>query len=418
MLWVTTGFPPEISGPAVGNHDRARWFAAHGSFRVVVLAPRWPGTASTPATAEYPEVVRYPAKPWPPYRNFRVPTLAGARMVESQVRRLRPAVVLLTDIERSFLFASWRLPGRRWARRNGVPYLGYYHTDFYNFAGMYPVWRHLRDVLIRPALRRLYGSLDAAVCPSPSAARQADFLGARRSYALRFDGVDTDQFGPDRRDRQFLARLLGTDGSGPVVLSLGRLAWEKRVDLIIDAVGRLQRRPELADVRLVIAGAGADEVVAGLRRTAAGIPRPDRVHLVGPVTGTDKATLMASCDALCLASPYETFGITVTEAMASGLPVVASRSGALPDLLSHGRNSYLHVPEDAGSIADTLADALTTDRTPVVAQALEDVQHFSMHRVGADLDGFLTEIVRTRRLPDSQLEFTHGKSTVDAKGRE
>jgi hypothetical protein len=54
----------------------------------------------------------------------------------------------------------------------------------------------------------------------------------------------------------------------------------------------------------------------------------------------------------------------------------------------------------------------------VVAQALEDVQHFSMHRVGADLDGFLTEIVRTRRLPDSQLEFTHGKSTVDAKGRE
>ena len=394
VLWITTGFPPEISGPAVGNLDRARWFAGNPDMRVVILAPAWPGAeAGTGPDEQLPEVIRYPSKRWIAYRNFRVPTRRSLRFIEDTVARLRPDLILLTDVERSYAFAAWRLPGRGWATKNKVPYIGYYHTDFYNFAGMYPVWRHLRDVFIKPVLSRLYRGLDAAICPSPSAAAQARFLGAPRAYTMRFDGVDTGFYRPDRRDRHHLKRLIGIEPPGPVVLSLGRLAWEKRIDLTIDAVGRLQAREEFREASLVVAGGGDARVLAALKRRTAGVPRPEQIHFVGPITGSDKADLIASCDVLCLPSPYETFGITATEAMASGLVVLASDSGALPDYLDHGRNGYLHRQEDVHEIARLLGEILSEDQDPVRRQAIADVQRFSMETVGTTLAEFFQAVL-------------------------
>lgn len=185
MVWITTGYPPEISGTASAHEDRARWFARNGSFRVVVLAPAWEGVGSTPADDESPQVIRYPSKPWPPFPDFRAPTASAARRIEAVIAQLKPALIVHADVERAFMFATWRLLGRRWARRNNVPYLAYYHTDFYNFARTYPVWRLLRRPVIRPTMRMLYSAVDAAICPSPSAAAQAAAFGDVRCTCRR-----------------------------------------------------------------------------------------------------------------------------------------------------------------------------------------------------------------------------------------
>ncbi len=87
-----------------------------------------------------------------------------------------------------------------------------------------------------------------------------------------------------------------------------------------------------------------------------------RVHFAGPRTGGDLDTAYASADLLVLASHAETYGMVVVEALARGIPVVATAVGGLPEALGHatgGRQPGLLVPPgDAGAMADALRDWL------------------------------------------------------------
>jgi glycosyltransferase involved in cell wall biosynthesis len=97
------------------------------------------------------------------------------------------------------------------------------------------------------------------------------------------------------------------------LLFLGRLAFEKQVDLLIKAFAQLKQKQEKCS--LLIVGDGPDEVVNFLKRLAQPIPH---IHFTGFMQGEEKANLLASCDVFCSPSPYETLGRTVVEAMASG----------------------------------------------------------------------------------------------------
>lgn len=149
----------------------------------------------------------------------------------------------------------------------------------------------------------------------------------------------------------------------------------KHVDLVIHAFHALRRQPGGDNLRLFIAGDGPADVVAKLRRQAGGC---DRIHFLGFIQGAECADLFASCDVFCTASPYETFGRTVVEAMASGVPVVAPASGALTDYLHDGDNALLFEPGNAVSLERTLRRALDDDLSDMVRQALTDSREFSV----------------------------------------
>jgi phosphatidylinositol alpha 1,6-mannosyltransferase len=168
-----------MSGVSLGNAERAAWFADHGSLDVVVLAPEWPGYSLASDQSPF-SVVRYPSKAWLPYRLTRVPRAGARAVIERALDEAQPDAVVLTDVERAFFFASWCLPGLRWAREHDVPYVAHYHTDFDNFARRYPGWRRLRR-LTRPVTRYLYRQVDATICATSSAAQQMRELAARRS---------------------------------------------------------------------------------------------------------------------------------------------------------------------------------------------------------------------------------------------
>jgi phosphatidylinositol alpha 1,6-mannosyltransferase len=114
------------------------------------------------------------------YRLTRVPRAGARAVIERALDEAQPDAVVLTDVERAFFFASWCLPGLRWAREHDVPYVAHYHTDFDNFARRYPGWRRLRR-LTRPVTRYLYRQVDATICATSSAAQQMRELPARRS---------------------------------------------------------------------------------------------------------------------------------------------------------------------------------------------------------------------------------------------
>ncbi|QIS42979.1 glycosyltransferase [Clavibacter capsici] len=176
-------------------------------------------------------------------------------------------------------------------------------------------------------------------------------------------GVDIEHFTP----RSYADTDADTDagaGAPMRVMVVGRLVPRKGVDLAITALGILADRGQ-RDVELVIVGgsgdaAGATEDAEARRlmdaARAAGVA--DRVRLHGRVSQADMPAVMRTADVVVCAPWYEPFGIVPLEAMASGVPVVASAVGGLTDSVVDGVTGILVPPRDPAAIADALGELL------------------------------------------------------------
>jgi len=151
-------------------------------------------------------------------------------------------------------------------------------------------------------------------------------------------GVDCRRFDPAKRSEQIRAELAPR---GEVIVGyVGRLAAEKRLDLL----AQIATRP---GVRLVIVGAGPAE--AAIRRAL-----PSALFL-GQRGGENLAQIYASLDVFVHSGPHDTFGHTLQEAAASGLPVVAPAAGGPLDLVRDGVTGFLVAPGDAAALAGAVA---------------------------------------------------------------
>jgi D-inositol-3-phosphate glycosyltransferase len=176
-------------------------------------------------------------------------------------------------------------------------------------------------------------------------------------------GVDIEHFTP--LEGSTPRAYADDDADGPMrVMVVGRLVPRKGVDLAITALGILADRGH-RDVELVIVGGSGDAASATedaeARRLmdaarAAGVA--DRVRLHGRVSQADMPTVMRTADVVVCAPWYEPFGIVPLEAMASGVPVVASAVGGLTDSVVDGVTGILVPPRDPAAIADALGELL------------------------------------------------------------
>jgi glycogen synthase len=136
----------------------------------------------------------------------------------------------------------------------------------------------------------------------------------------------------------------------PRIGYVGRLAPQKRADRLVEAFRRM-REP----ASLVVVGDGPDR--EEVQTLAAGLPR---THVTGFVEHTAVPAVLAALDVLVLPSAYEEMGSVLTEALASGLPVVASDVGGIPEVVRHGETGLLVPPGDVDALAAAL-DRLAAD---------------------------------------------------------
>jgi len=218
------------------------------------------------------------------------------------------------------------------ANRLGVPSVAIYQTDVAGFArrnglGMTSAiaWKYVRWV---------HEGADLTL--APSAASEYDLRTAGVSRLARWGrGVDLERYHPNKRRTTAAATLrerLSPDGE-TVVGYVGRIAREKQVE-------RLRALRGIDGLSIAIVGDGpARDAVA---RELGGMP----VHWLGRLGGADLATAYAAFDLFAHTGSEETFGQTVQEAHASGLPVVAPRAGGPIDLVEHGVDGLLFRSSD------------------------------------------------------------------------
>jgi glycosyltransferase involved in cell wall biosynthesis len=240
-----------------------------------------------------------------------------------------------------------------------------YHTDFPNVH----VHRVTNDILgpgAAWALRKLslgYGGRTYREFDRVYALSQATRATVSGMKIDRLDvmdlGVDTDIFDPARRDPGFRARL-GLPGTGPLFIYTGRIDNEKRADRLIELMRRL---PPGLGAGLVMVGDG--KLRARLEQEAAGLP----VAFTGYIAERHAiAAALASSDIYVSAMADETFGLSVIEAQACGLPVVGFASGAMTERVPPGLG-LLGPVDDIDAMARNVLQVWRADRRLIATAA-------------------------------------------------
>jgi glycosyltransferase involved in cell wall biosynthesis len=198
-----------------------------------------------------------------------------------------------------------------------------------------------------------------------------------------YNGVEMSKFDVSV-DPDSVRAKYGVGASVPLVLFVGRLAWQKGPDLLLNTIpGVLGQFP---DAKFVFAGDG--DMRAGLERTAAGAGLFGAVRFAGYRTGLDLVQLFKAADTVCVPSRNEPFGIVVLEAWSSAKPVVVTRSGGPSEFVRDGENGFV-VSADKESIGWGVGMALSdTERSLEMGRngRFEVESHFTWDVIACQTD--------------------------------
>jgi len=183
-------------------------------------------------------------------------------------------------------------------------------------------------------------------------------------------------------------RKYGLDG-GPWLLTVARLDFHKGIDTVIRALPAI--RAAVPAARYAVAGIGSTQ--GALEALVAELGLGDAVRLLGFVPDDELPALYNAADVFVLVSRrydllVEGFGIAIVEASASGLPVIASRSGGIPEAVREGETGLLVDPDDAAAVGATAIRLLGDEglRHRMGAAGREAVErYYNWDRVAADL---------------------------------
>jgi glycosyltransferase involved in cell wall biosynthesis len=168
-----------------------------------------------------------------------------------------------------------------------------------------------------------------------------------------YNGIQTADFQRPHSDR--LRRQFGWGESEIIVGSLGNIRTAKGYDILLQAAALLKQ--SATPFRFVIAGQGKPGLYDNLLKLRAELALEERVHFLG--FNDDPADFLSNLDLFLLSSTSEGFSIATIQAMASGLPVIVTRSGGPEEIVTHGENGWMVEAGSPEAIATALEKVAT-----------------------------------------------------------
>lgn len=381
---LAESFLPHMNGVTGSVLHVLRYLRAAGH-ETLVIAPR-AGQIEADLHGARPALLR--SVPLPAYPEVRI-VFARTATLTRILREFRPDVIHLA----SPFVLGWQ--GVQAADALSVPSVAVYQTDVTAYAHKYGVAG--AAPLVAGHIARLHRRATLTLAPSSAARAQLEGIGVDRIRTWA-RGVDVARFAPSRRDEAW-RRLVG---AGRMLVGYaGRLAAEKQVE-------DLAALADIPGVKLVVVGEGPARA-----RLEALLPD---AHFTGFLGGDALAEAVASLDVFVHPGEHETFCQGVQEALASGVPVVATGRGGPLDLVRSSIDGWLYRPGDLGDlrlrVSDLVGDQAKRAAFGVAARA--GVRDRTWEALGAQLVGHYEEAIRLRPL-DEALVVLPGRGGSDSR---
>lgn len=368
VLVVTESFLPQINGVTNSVRRVLEHLAAEGHTAELV-APTGPSDYMG-----FPVTIARGAR-LPFYQDFRL-GLETRRRLRSIMLRFEPDVVHIASP------ATLGLQAIRVAGELGLPTVAIYQTDLMGFAATYPFLAAPGSMAAAALTRTIHNGVDRTLAPSTASIDQLSALGVGNT-ALWPRGVNLEQFDPRRRDHGLRARL--APNGETIVGYVGRLAAEKELGLLAE----LDQDPR---IKLVLVGDGPD--AARLRK------QMPNAEFLGLLHGEELGAAYASLDIFVHTGRHETFCQAAQEALASGVPVVAPRSGGPMDIVDETVTGLFYAPGDAEDLAEKVYELVDHPRRrrTMGRAARTAVSGRSWHAVNERLVGHYRQVIADRAL--------------------
>jgi glycosyltransferase involved in cell wall biosynthesis len=359
----TDNFYPELGGIQDAIMTTARELGARGH-EVAIFAPaaapedfaRASLPIAEPALGERVRVHRFFSVPMPG-------STGQSRLVLPTLQRWRALARFRPEVIHSHTFLGTGLEALAASRRLGLTLIGTNHWAVGGFSLYAPM---AREAVARGCWRTVvgyYNRCDWVSAPSRATLDEMIEHGLNRPRAVISNPIDTALFRPPASgERQALKARLGL--SDAAVLYAGRLAREKRIEVLLRALPALRR--QVPDAELVLAGHGTAR--EALQTLAQELGVAAHVRFTGTLNQAALAELCRAVDVFAIASTSESQSMVLLQAMAAGLPAVAARHGPLIEYVTP-EIGLLAEPEQPEMFAEALARLL---RTPALRAAMAE----------------------------------------------
>jgi glycosyltransferase involved in cell wall biosynthesis len=338
---VSDVYFPRINGVSTAIQTYREALPAHG-VEVTLIAPNYGAGCSESW------ITRVPARPVPGDLEDR---LAHWRAMHRAVDAAVAAGCDLVHIQTPFVA---HYAASRSARRHGVPVIATYHTLFEEYVKHYvPIFPSpLLRALARGFSRRQCNALDAVIVPSRAIHERLERYGVSVPLHVLPTGIPID--GATTGERAAFRSRHGISERRPVALFVGRVAYEKNIEFLIEVVDLARR--VLPALLLVVAGEGP--ALPSLARAVSARRLEGNVKFIGYLDRQrELPACYAAADVFVFASRTETQGLVLLEAMAAGLPVVALAAMGTIDILAARRGAVV-ADDDRGAFAQALVSLL------------------------------------------------------------
>ena len=271
------------------------------------------------------------------------------------------------------------LQGLLAAKRRGIPVLATYHTHLpdylpYLLDGKFPGFvKRLGRTTVKGLIRFVFSLTDSTIAPTDELAKELRAYGVRNVIVIP-NGIDLGRLKATEAQKARFMRRYRMPAGRKVVLYVGRLGFEKRLDVLLAALPKLKARGWF----LLVVGSGPQQ--EGYLREAEALGLARNARFTGMVSGEELCAAYACADVFASASDSETFGLTFIEAMSFGVPAVGVDKLGPREIIRDGVNGFLVKPGDSAAMAKRM-DMLLSDgklRKRLGAQAKATAGRFTI----------------------------------------
>ncbi len=357
---IASGFLPVLDGVTVSGYYRVQKLSQFGH-QVLLFCPDYSPLAHLyPNWKDYTgnifpgiQVINLPSTPFLDFeRNVGFNTY---KIVVRELEKFQPDIIHVDEPERLF-FAFFRLAGIKFARENNIPCICTFRTNFLEyFEDFLPLPKGINlmlQLIFEKSFVSIYNKYDLTLVSSTITHQKIIGMGIKNAMYINFHGFDIEKFNSATITTNFweLNYQIPNLTNKVKIVFLGRLTEDKGWKFTLGAFVKLQQLVNIENVAIIIVGDGPmrEEISNRLSQVT------NHVYLLGRISPKHIPNILKNSNFHVTASEKETRGLTVLEAFAAGIPVVAPEAGGVTENIQNGRNGLLFTPGNQESFCDKL----------------------------------------------------------------